>query len=436
MNFKSGLLGACLIGGLPLAAQAETLADAMVTTEATNPQLDSGRADTDIAEEALQQARAAGGTQVNVTASAGGQYSDSNRDIPEAFAGAGFNSEAGVANAGIEASRPIYTSGRVPAGIRSAKAGIEAADFGLDELRQSLFFDVVTAYMNVIRDTEAVRIRRNNVDVLAEQLRAAQDRFDVGVVTRTDVKLSEARLEGARANEASAQAQLESSRANYTFLVGARPTELFVPADLAVPATLEEVLTVVLQDNPSLRAARANEQAVAEQVKVAQGNGGLQVEIVGAANGQELYVEDMKPERDTNVSALARARVPLWQSGLVRSQVREAKLRREQAKLRTQTVERQIRAQTAAAWYAYLSSQQAVTASERQVEAAEVAFDGAREELSVGTRTTQDLLDAEQDLLNARLSLVSAERDTYVAAARLYQIMGRLTPEAVATGGT
>ncbi|MEM0985294.1 MAG: TolC family protein [Pseudomonadota bacterium] len=119
----------------------------------------------------------------------------------------------------------------------------------------------------------------------------------------------------------------------------------------------------------------------------------------------------------------------------MRSQIRAAKLRREQAKLQTQAIERQVRAQTAAAWFSFLSSQQAVTASERQVEAAEVAFAGARDELSVGTRTTQDLLDAEQDLLNARLSLVSAERDTYVAAARLLQIMGRLTPEAVSIAG-
>ncbi|MEL6243775.1 MAG: TolC family outer membrane protein [Pseudomonadota bacterium] len=425
MNFKSGLLSACLLGAAPWAAHAESLADALIVTEATNPQLDSGRADAAIADEALTQARAAGRTTVNVTASAGGQQSETNQPF------ALVEGDAGLANAQIDVARPIYTSGRVPAGIRSAKAGIDAADLSLQDLRQAIFFDVVTAYMDVVRDLEAVRIRRNNVDVLAEQLRAAEDRFNVGVVTRTDVKLSEARLEGARANEASAQAQLESSRANYTFLVGQRPTDLVSPPDLPVPATLEDTLTVVLSDNPTLNAAKANERSAAEQVKVAKGSGGLQVDIVGQASGQEFYQDEQSPLRDTTLSALARARLPLWQGGLVRSQVREAKLRREQAKLQTQNVERQVRAQTAAAWYAYISAQQAIIASERQVEAAQVAFDGAREELSVGTRTTQDLLDAEQDLLNARLTLVSSERDSYVAAARLYQIMGSLTPEAV-----
>lgn len=425
MNFKSGLLSACLLGAAPWAAHAESLADALIMTEATNPQLDSGRADAAIADEALTQARAAGRTTVNVTASAGGQQSETNQPF------ALVEGDAGLANAQIDVARPIYTSGRVPAGIRSAKAGIDAADLSLQDLRQAIFFDVVTAYMDVVRDLEAVRIRRNNVDVLAEQLRAAEDRFNVGVVTRTDVKLSEARLEGARANEASAQAQLESSRANYTFLVGQRPTDLVSPPDLPVPATLEDTLTVVLSDNPTLNAAKANERSAAEQVKVAKGSGGLQVDIVGQASGQEFYQDEQSPLRDTTLSALARARLPLWQGGLVRSQVREAKLRREQAKLQTQNVERQVRAQTAAAWYAYISAQQAIIASERQVEAAQVAFDGAREELSVGTRTTQDLLDAEQDLLNARLTLVSSERDSYVAAARLYQIMGSLTPEAV-----
>ncbi|MEM0985295.1 MAG: TolC family protein [Pseudomonadota bacterium] len=316
MSFRSGLMTACLFGMVPMAAEAETLSDALVLTEATNPQLDSGRADADIADENLAQARAAGRTTINITATAGGQATDSNRQIPPQFqgaVGAGFNAETGIATAAIEAARPIFTNGRVPAGIRSAKAGIEAADFTFDELRQSIFFDVVAAYMDVIRDTEAVSIRKNNVDVLAEQLRAAQDRFAVGVVTRTDVKLSEARLEGARANEAAAQAQLESSRATYAFLVGQRPEDLVTPGALSIPASLEAVNEIVFTSNPSLLAAKANERAAAEQVKVARGNGGLQVDIVGSANGQEVYQEDLKPERDTNLSAVARARIPLWQ---------------------------------------------------------------------------------------------------------------------------
>ena len=55
----------------------------------------------------------------------------------------------------------------------------------------------------------------------------------------------------------------------------------------------------------------------------------------------------------------------------------------------------------------------AIEASRRQVEAAEIAYEGAKEELAVGVRTTLDVLDQEQQLFEARLSLVGAERDAY-----------------------
>ena len=81
------------------------------------------------------------------------------------------------------------------------------------------------------------------------------------------------------------------------------------------------------------------------------------------------------------------------------------------------------------AWYAHLAAERAVEASKRQVDAAEIAYEGAQQELSVGTRTTLDVLDQEQQLLEARLSLATSERDRYVAAHQLLAAMGKLTPE-------
>ena len=44
----------------------------------------------------------------------------------------------------------------------------------------------------------------------------------------------------------------------------------------------------------------------------------------------------------------------------------------------------------------------------------------------MGSRDVLDVLNAEQELLNARVNLVQAERDRYVAAYRLFEVMGNL----------
>ncbi len=59
----------------------------------------------------------------------------------------------------------------------------------------------------------------------------------------------------------------------------------------------------------------------------------------------------------------------------------------------------------------------------------EIALDGVIQEAQVGSRTTLDVLDAEQELLDAQVDLVRSERDEYVAAYALQASIGRLTVE-------
>ena len=80
----------------------------------------------------------------------------------------------------------------------------------------------VQAYADVLRDTEILRIRQENLTVLQRQLDESSARFEVGEITRTDVAQSEARLAQSEADLANAQAQLSVSRAGYAAVVGQR----------------------------------------------------------------------------------------------------------------------------------------------------------------------------------------------------------------------
>ena len=62
-----------------------------------------------------------------------------------------------------------------------------------------------------------------------------------------------------------------------------------------------------------------------------------------------------------------------------------------------------------------------IQASDQRINAAQLAFEGIREEASLGARTTLDVLDAEQDLLEARISRIEAQSGLYAAA---YGILG------------
>lgn len=411
------LLAASL--GLTDLGSAQTLEEAIRLAHLNNPQIEAERRNAQVAQERLEQARSSRRPRANFAGSAGFESVDSNQ--PFAF---GLGDRA-LASAQFETTLPVYTGGRIESGIRQAQAGIEVSDARLSGATQTLILDVVTAYVDVARDLEALRIRENSVLLLTEQVRAARDRFEVGVVTRTDVAQAEARLEGARAGLASARAILEASKATYMLLVGEPAgNALLVPEPPTIPAAFETALDQALIANPDLIAARFNEAAAAETIEAARSELRPSVSIRGTAGFQENFNQNF---RDTSIAAVAQATIPLYTGGQVASQIRVARLERDRARLQTQALERQVRTQVAQSWYATRAAESSIAASNRQVEAAEIAYQGAQEELSVGVRTTLDVLDQEQQLLDARLNLVAARRDAVVAAHQLRRAMGVLS---------
>ena len=437
-----GLLIGCLGLLWGAAAYAQTLEQAIDVALAGNPDLAIESQNLNVAVETLRTARGSRLPSVTFTGSGGYQSIDSTSPLS-------FNEgERPFATAELQAVQPLFTSGRISGGVTQALAGKSAAELQYEALRQDLILDVISAYEGVRRDRESITISQNNVALLSEQVQAAIDRFDVGVVTRTDVKLAEARYAAAQARLASAQASLEGSLAEFTRLVGYEPeADLPAPPPLPVlPETLEDALSQALSGNPDLAAARYNHTASQAGVDVARGEKGLQLSLVGTASVQQTYSDDTiclgaPPEcggtgpiinsdpRDTTLTALLQATIPLYQGGQLNSAVRSARHRRAQARLGVDSAERAVRSGLSQAWFGFIAAQQNVVASSAQVDAAQIAYEGAQEELSVGVRSTLDVLDQEQELFDARLALIDAERDAYVTAHQVLRFMGRLTSD-------
>lgn len=433
------MISACVVAAPFNAANGDTLEDALRATQDQNPQLASQRDQKRIAEEELVAAKGARLPTIEVTGQYGPETVQTNRAIVLDQGG------RQIASTSLQATQPIYAGGRIKAGILQARAGIAASSAQLDAINQDTYLNVISSYVDVLRDRATIDIRQSSVDLLTEQARAASDRFDVGEITRTDVAQAEARLQSARANLAAAQAQAEASIANYTFFVGIAPGELEPTGKIGpLPSSFEQALALAFENNPDIEVAKYNEKAAEQRVKTARSRLRPELNIIASASVQGTLNQPDTAESpffpagptpdflDRNVSAFAQARIPLYQGGVARSQVRSAKLARSQARYDIEAARRQTHAQVAQSWYAHKSALIGIEASKRQVIAAEIAYEGGVEELAVGVRTTLDVLDQEQDLLDARLGVVIAERDAYVAAHQLLRAMGDLTRKRLA----
>jgi outer membrane protein len=401
-------------------ASGETLREALTKAYQSNPTLTAARAQQRANDENVNIARARTLPTVGVQGSL--------NDFP-LRAASNFTAPRRQATLGFQASVPIYSGGGLKNTIRAADARIDAGRANLRDTEATLFAQVVGAYMDVIRDSAIVDLNRKNVAVLRVNLEATRDRFQVGDLTRTDVAQSQARLALSQSQLESAEAQLIGSREQYINLVGDVPVALEPPPPLPnLPVSPNAAVTVALDHNPALVAAKRQRDATRFDTNVARAEKLPKLSAIG--NGQ--YVNFLNtlsvatiPNTNKSASVGLQATVPLFQGGGPAAQVRQSQARESQALEQVIGTERNIVAQTRAAYASWQASNAVIISQQTAVDANILSLEGVRAENSVGNRTILEILNAEQELVNAQVNLVSARRNAYVAGFSLLAAMGQ-----------
>lgn len=415
------------------AAQAEDLKEALAKAYSSNPDLLAQRTAVRAADENVSQATSAFMPRASLSGTLTRQNSD-----------ATSTSEAGTQTSTTDSTNKSYGA-RVDQSLfrgfqdynyrQQSAVLVKANRAQLTLVEQNILLSTVAAYMNVVRDEAVLNLNSNQVEVLRRQLQASQDRFRVGEITRTDVAQSEARLAGAEANKIRAEATLAASRAEYKRIVGDTPGSLEEPAALpALPGSMDEALSIALEDSPTVKIAKFNAEAA--NYGVQRSMGGMLPTVNAYANynkfdGTNSFGALTAKVDQTSKSVGLSVSIPLYQGGAEYSAIRQAKHFENQRRIEITSAERTVRSNLRSAWEQYRAAVSSIASTNSQVEANQIALEGVRQEAAVGSRTTLDVLDAEQELLDSRVNLVRARRDEYVAAYTLLASTGRLTAKSL-----
>ena len=404
-----------LLNGAPQAS-AETLAKAIASAYSDNPTLNAERARQRGTDEQVPQALSGWRPTITAEGSRGREWSDTDTTP---------RSSTTPADATIVLSQPIFRGFKTINGTKAADANVDAGRQSLLAVEQDIIFQVIQAYMNVIRDRKIVTLRQKNLAVLNQQLKAANDRFAVGEITKTDVAQSTARVAQAQAGVASANANLAISAANYEKIVGYKPGKLVFPKSARLPKSLAAAQSLAQEINPNILSAAFVAEASDYDVEVQFGD--LLPEISLQASAR--VADDL--DRSGGWSETAKVEgiltIPLYEAGRVHSSVRQAKHVASQRKLEVIRSARSVREAVSNAWNNLISARQTIAAARSQVSASELALEGVRQEYLVGSRTTLDVLDAESEVVAARITAVQVERDQIVASYQILGSIGQLT---------
>ncbi|PWB80856.1 MAG: channel protein TolC [Methylocystaceae bacterium] len=415
-------------------AVAETLSAALARAYYGNPDLNQQRANVRVADEEAPKAAAGLRPKASISASAGPQYS--NIKIPAGRAqltgqrSYSYDEYVGYPRgATFNLSQTLYDGGRTGNSVRRAESGVFAARSTMRLTEQATLQNGATAYMNVLRDTAILALRKNNIAVLEAQSRQTRDRFQLGEVTRTDVAQAEASLAQARSELYAAQAQLKNSVANYRQIIGEEPKRLqpASPVEKLLPGSLDEAIRIALVEHPGVAAAVHQVDAAELAVKVAEGSL-LPSLSVGAQISQQYDSFLGSPNsRQFSAQASGTLNVPIYQGGSEYASIRQAKEQLGQARFNADVQRDSVRASVVSSYGLLDTAKASILSGQAAVRAAEIALQGVREEAQVGQRTTLDVLNAQQALLNARVNLITSQRDRVVASFAALGAIGRLS---------
>ncbi len=408
-------------------ARAETLTDALVSAYRNSNLLDQNEALLRAADEDVAIAVSALRPVINFALS--GQYANSvNKDLPLLSRGESF-----TAQAALTADLTIYDFGRTRLAIDASKETVLATREALVDLEQRVLITAVQAFVNVRLSSEIVFLRQSNVRLITQELRAAQDRFEVGEITRTDVALAESRLAQARANLASAEGDLMVAREAYKASVGAYPGNLAaLPRSPATARNLDEARGVAVRTHPSLK--QAQHQVTIAEINVARAKAGTRPTLTGRASSGLVDSNTSSVDfAGTNTLSLSFNQT-LYAGGQLAAIYRRSLASQEAARSSLLQTTVNIEEDVGNAWANLLVAQAQIEATDRQIRAAQIAFDGLREEAKLGARTALDVLDAEQELLDAKVARATAEATRYLGVYSLLQTMGLLTVDHLQLG--
>jgi outer membrane protein len=333
----------------------------------------------------------------------------------------------------VEIVQPIYRPGTW-ADARQLKEQAGIAEIDHSQARRDLIERVTQAYFGVVLAEENVRVVSAQKAAVGEQLERSKARFEVGKGRSTDVEDAQARYDSVIASEIAAQGRLDLNRAKFTEVTGVPANGLatfgtrFVPPPPR-PDNLAEWTAKSLDGNARVLARRAQVKVAAADIDRYRLAGRPTLDLVASYGdkGQSGGLSPLvSPDRGRTATIGLQLSIPLYQGGGIDSREREARAKQRQAEYDLAAAERDARLQVRDAFLSVKNGAARIAALDQALVSAATSLEATIAGRDVGTRTTPDVLDAQQRFFSAQLDLAQARFDYLLGRVQLASVSGEL----------
>lgn len=425
------LIGLSLTGFSAM-SQAENLLQVYQQARLGNPDLRKSAADRDAAFEKINEARSPLLPQLGL----GADYTYTN----------GFRDNNGIdsnaTSASLQLTQTLFDMSKWrELSLQEKSAGIQDVTYQTDQ--QTLILNTATAYFQVLSAIDALSYTEAQKQAIYRQLDQTTQRFNVGLVAITDVQNARSQYDTVLANEVTARNNLDNALEALRQVTGNYYPEL---ASLNVdsfktdkPQAVNALLKEAENRNLTLLQARLSQDLAREQIRLAQ-DGHLPTLSLSASTGVSDTSYSGSKTNGANSQAYDDSNVgqnkvglsfslPLYQGGMVNSQVKQAQYNFVGASEQLESAHRNVVQTVRSSFNNVNASISSINAYKQAVVSAQSSLDAMEAGYSVGTRTIVDVLDATTTLYNAKQQLSSARYQYLINQLNIKQALGTLNEQ-------
>lgn len=422
------MMGICLMPTFAAESVDITLADSIQMALKNNHTIKESLYDVESAQWKLAEASRSKGPSISWSSTAeklgGGVYENT-----------AYNHE--FANS-IDASMPLYTSGKLENQIKSSRYGLSAATLTTENEKQRIREQISKDYFNILKYKSQVQLYKDSVSDLQEHVRVVNTKFANGTVSKADVLSSEVSL-------ANSQQNLVSSQNDYTVGIATLNNDIGRPTNFPTKVkenlsytsydlNLDRCIAYALEHRPDALAKRSEVQEYAADVETEKAGYKPQVSIIGkkAIGGSDLF-SDNHTSSNSWLFGIS-ASWDFFDNGVMRAKVKQREATLRKAKELVLDQEDTVRLEVCTAYMNLITAEKNIYTSQESVIKAKHDYTIEKVRYDSGVSTNLDILDAENKLRQAESNYVTALYNYNTSKATLDKAMG-IPIDSISKGG-
>jgi adhesin transport system outer membrane protein len=312
--------------------------------------------------------------------------------------------------------QPLWTGGRISAGIRAAGFRELAAEAAVVEAKQTMGLRVISAYTELLRQQYRQLYARSAVDQHDKLLALIGRRVQQEVSPPSDRDFAQTRLSQAATDLSFVIQGLQTAQAQLSQLAGRRviDVEEVALSGRVLPATEAAALDRAVDRSPVL--ARLDQTALAANEDVASRKSALMPQLSVRVEKQVGF------QPDNRALLVVRAQPGAGLSAA--SSIAAAQRRYDEARLAREEALRSLREQVQTVFAEWRAAQVRLESTRLSSDMAQAVFDSYTRQYVTGRKTWIDVLNAVREVTQTQFAVADAEALMRSSALRLWAITG------------